>query len=95
MSENLWIALDPRVGSSTVMRPLRTWGAARRSVLDRSGHHAVPTCRRGDLSALGHVGFPTEDDVAEAVCSGLRCVLYDAYRQGKRMDQSSKRLGAS
>jgi hypothetical protein len=44
--------------------------AARRSVLDRSGHHAVPTCRRGDLPALGHVGFPTEDDVAEAVCGG-------------------------
>ena len=60
---------------------LRTWAAARRSVLDRSGHHAVPTCRRGDLPALGHVGFPTEDDVAEAVCSGLRCVLYDPYRR--------------
>ena len=32
-------------------------------------------------SALGHVGFPTEDDVAEAVCGGLRCVLYDPYRR--------------
>jgi hypothetical protein len=61
--------------------PLRTWGAARRSVLDRSGHHAAPTCPRGYLSALGHVGFPTEDDVAEAVGSGLRCVLYDPYRR--------------
>ena len=49
---DLWIALDPHVGSSAVMRPLRTWAAARRSVLDRFGHHVVPTCRRGDISAL-------------------------------------------
>jgi hypothetical protein len=59
---------------------------------DQSSHHAVPTCRRSDLSALGHVGFPTEDDVAEAVCSGLACVLYDPIDGIKRMDQSIMRV---
>ena len=36
-------------------------------MLDRSGHHAVPTCRRGDLSVLGKTSCPFITAVAEPV----------------------------
>ena len=81
---------------------LRTWDAARRSVRDRSGHHAVPTCRRGDLSALGHVVSRPKMMWLGAVglhCSGLPPASFGPDEKFRRLldgeqadaDQSSNR----
>jgi hypothetical protein len=42
---------------------LRTWAAARRSVFDRSGHHAVPTCGRCKCE----LGYATTVNTAQGV----------------------------
>ena len=65
--------------------------------VDQSGHHAVPTCRRGDLSALGHVGFPTEDDVAEGCVQRSFAVSFMTLTDGTSgwISRASASSGAS
>jgi hypothetical protein len=70
---------------------LRTWAAARRSVLDRSGHHAVPTCRRGDLSVLGKTSCPFITAVAEPVLLVSHARIGSAVQRGHHPDQPAGR----
>jgi hypothetical protein len=83
MRQNLPDSVRRRFGLFCGHASLRTRGADRRSRADQSGHHAVPTCRQGDLSALGHVGFPTEDDVAEGCVQRFSLRVCDPHRRNK------------